>query len=93
MDQILFSHPLWWIAASSGLFGLLVGAARGGRPTRRSVTFDALVLFAAATLVCDAMRWAGLSSDWGVNPYALCLGFVVAAGFRGFIGKRSIPVA
>ena len=93
MSEILFSHPMWWIAASSGLFGLLVGTVRGGSTTRQAVTFDALVLFAAATLVCDAMRWMGWSSEWGVNPYALCLGFLLAAGLRTVIGKRTMRTA
>lgn len=89
MDEILLSHPVWWIGASSALFGMVIGALRGGQASRTTLTFDALVLFAAATIVCDAMRWMGWSADWGVNPYALCVGFFVVAAARAAMRRTA----
>ena len=75
-------HPAWWIAAGSLAVGAVLGSLRRGVAGRAALGRELLVLFALAHVVCDALRWAGLTSDWGVNPYTLCVGFGAAAVWR-----------
>lgn len=68
---------MWLVTAGAGA---LLAVLR--RSTSAGWSFDALLLFLLASLVCDGLAAFGLVEGWRLNPYAISAGFALAAALR-----------